>query len=356
MKINLSKKDLEKTYHLLDTKEINISIADLLFSTFEEIDFFNNSKTADQFFDRLLKFWDVPGDAKEDIDLLKKVVKPAISPLKADFFERNSYYKTVKPAPFKHGEYELKYMSFKAYQPLPLDEIIVDENDYYLERSPLSYCLKEEQYLALSHKDEVWMSITPNEINTMQPYIDVAKGDVLVLGLGLGYYPFMVSLKDGVKSVTIIEMDKTIIDIFKKNILPFFPHKEKIHIVEADAFNYLKNNKNEYTTVFADLWHNPVDGLPLYIKLKQLEKSSHTIYQYWLEKSLIALGRRCLLTIYEEALENYKDKDYLKAQNQIDSIINRLYFKTKNITINTYDDIFNLLSDRSIKQLIKSLI
>ena len=77
-------------------------------------------------------------------------------------------------------------------------------------------------------------------------------------------------------------------------------------------------------------------------------------FQYWLEKSLIALYRRCLLTIYEEALQGYDDKAYLEAVHPIDKIINEIYFKTKNITINNYDDINNLLTDESILKLIKS--
>ena len=64
--------------------------------------------------------------------------------------------------------------------------------------------------------DVVWMSTDPNEIITMNPYIQKAHGDILVMGLGLGYYPFMTALKDDVKSITIIEKDPKVIDIFKK--------------------------------------------------------------------------------------------------------------------------------------------
>ena len=355
MKIKLSEKDLKKSYRLLDTKEINISIADLLFYTFDDNKFFKGVNDPTFYFEKLVEFWNINPEDKEDYSILKKWVKPVIFPAKEDFFYQNSYFNNVKPNPIKSNGYELKYLSFKSYQPFSLDEIIVDNNDYYLERSPISYFTIEQKYLALSYKDEVWMSITPNEINTMKPYIESSKGDVLVFGLGLGYYPYMISLKDDVKNITIIELDKNIIDLFNKYIFPFFPHKEKIKIIQDDALSYLANNKKHYDTVFADLWHNPVDGLPLYIKLKNLEKDKNTNYQYWLEKSLIALTRRCLLTIYEEALKGYNDKDYLKNDNPIDTIINSLYFKTKNITINNYDDIYNLLSDSNIIKIICSL-
>ena len=354
MKIKLSQVELEKTYKLLDTKEINISIADLLFQTFEETNFFIGSNTADSFYHRLLKYWEIPKDKTEDLKILEKWVKPAIFPLKPDYFSSNPYFNNVNPSPFKEGKYELNYLSYKPYQPFSLNDITVDEKDYYLERSPLGYFTNENKYLVLSYDNEVWMSITPNEINTMEPYIKEARGDVLVLGLGLGYYPFMASLKEEVKDITIIELDEKIIDIFNKHLLPLFPHKEKIHIIKGDGIEFLKNNQKHYDTIFMDLWHNPEDGLPLYIQLKRLEKDNSTTYQYWLEKSLIALYRRCLLTVYEESLQGYKDKDYQSFSNDIEKIINSIYFKTKNITINRYDDIYNLLSDESIVKLIVS--
>ena len=353
MKINLSKKELEKTYRFLDTKEINMSVADLLFSTFEEKEFFKGSNLPEEYYQKLLQFWGVPSDDIEELEILEKWVKSSVSPLNHGFFANNLYFNTIKPTPKKIGNYRLEYIDFKAYQPFSLDDIQVDDKDFFLERSPLSYFTSDESYLALSYQGEVWMSITPNEINTMKPHIDEAKGNVLVLGLGLGYYPFMISEKVDVKEITIVELDQNIIDLFKSELLPLFPHKDKIRIIKGDAIQYLKNNKSHYDYVFADLWHNPEDGLPLYLKIKEIEKQyKNTKFQYWLEISLLAMLRRCLLTVYEEALQGYGDKDYQKANNDIDRIINSLYFKTKNITINSYDDIYNLLRDESLLRLI----
>ena len=353
MKVNLAPEELEKTYKLLDTKEINMSIAELLFSVYEEDKYFKGVESPVDMFEKLLNYWGIPQDDFEEIEILEKWVKPVISPLKPNFFDNNSYFKTVKPKPTNSHGRTIEYLTFKAFQPFSLNDIEVDENDYFLERSPISYCLKDEKYLALTNNKEVWMSITPNEINTMQPYIDQVSGNVLVLGLGLGYYPFMISEKDNVKNITIIEYDKNIISLFKEHLLPFFPHKDKIHIIQSDAFEYLKNNKDHYDYLFADLWHNPEDGLPMYLKIKQFEKKMEgTFFQYWLEKSLLAMLRRCMLTIYEESLQNYSDKDYRNASNEIEKIINDLYFKTKNITINSYDDIYNLLKDESLLRLI----
>ena len=351
MKINLSSQDLQKVYHLLDNKEINISVAELLLSTYEEVDYFKGAKTTTDFFNKMVSFFGVPPSEKEELQILDKWIKSSIFPLKVHSFLENPYFSTIKPIEKKVGKYALEYLSYKPYQPFPLDDIQIDKNDYYIERTPIGYSEEELKYLSLSYEGVTWMCITPNEINTMQPHIDAAKGRVLVLGLGLGYYPYMISLKEEVKEITIVELDQNIIDIFKENILPGFEHKDKIRIIKGDAKEYIKDI-NDFDTVFIDLWHDPEDGLPLYLYFKQYEKKSKAKFQYWLETSLIALYRRYLLMLIEESLNGYTDKDYQKANSDLDRFINNLYFKTKNITLNKWDDVNRFLSDESILRLI----
>ena len=48
-----------------------------------------------------------------------------------------------------------------------------------------------------------WVSVCPSEISSMQTQIRQAHGRVLVLGLGLGYYPYIVSGKENVSEITI---------------------------------------------------------------------------------------------------------------------------------------------------------
>ena len=147
------------------------------------------------------------------------------------------------------------------------------------------------------------MSLNPNEIETMKPYIKKGEGHVLVLGLGMGYVPFMLAVKDDVKSITIIEKDPEIIALFKSLIYPSFPRKEKIRIIEDDAIKYLQKTekKPSFDYIFADLWHNPEDGLPLFVALKNINPN----IDCWLETSMYALLRRCMITLLEEQLSNY---------------------------------------------------
>lgn len=61
---------------------------------------------------------------------------------------------------------------------------------------------------AVLENERIWMTITPNEIETMKEAVDKAFGNVLTFGLGLGYYAYMVSEKVNVESITVVEKIK----------------------------------------------------------------------------------------------------------------------------------------------------
>ena len=96
------------------------------------------------------------------------------------------------------------------------------------------------------------------------------------------------------------------------------------------------------------MWHTPEDGLDLYIELKRINKD----IDCWLETSLIAMLRRCMITLIEEQLDGLKEDNYKKAKTVTDRVINHFYQVTKNLVINNEDDLFNLLSDGSLLELI----
>lgn len=340
MKINLSQKDINRVEKLLETKSINIAFADMLMSFFD----FNLSKlninSKDEYVDIFMQALELDDSDKENVEFINTYIGDNLIKLNDSIFNSNPYFNKVRPSLKKMGEYELTLDHFYKNQSFAYDDVIIDED--FREISQIGYFDHKVSFLALSHKGEIWMNISPNEINTMQPSIDEASGDVLVYGLGLGYYPFMVALKDDVKSITIIERDEKIINIFKENLFPHFINKDKIKIIKSDAFEYQKNHKEKYDYVFVDLWHNPIDGLPMYLKFKELEQDKEK-YFYWLETGIKAMYNRCLLSVVEEQLQGSTDENYKHAENEIDEVINNLYFKTKDYQINNYLDLTKLL-------------
>lgn len=357
MKINLSKLDQDKVIKLLETKEENISIAsmlnDLCFSldSFQELKNTEEKDKEDKCKEIFLEYFELDETNQENIDIVNRSLSNTFKETDLTEYENNPYKKALNIKETIQKPYKLHYLSYPAYSFFPINDISVDPNDYYREHSEISYASREYNYLTLSKNNNIWMCITPNEINTMKNHIDKAKGNVITFGLGLGYYAFMTSNKKEVKKVTIIERDNNIINLFKDNILPLFPYKDKIEIISTDAYEFINKNKlMNYDYAFFDLWHNAEDGLPIYIEL--LNKHIKCETGYWIEESIIALYRRCLLTVIEESLNGYTDDDYRKSKNAIDKAINTIYFKTKSLHINSYNEIHKLLTNESIKELI----
>lgn len=134
-----------------------------------------------------------------------------------------------------------------------------------------------------------WMSACPSEISSMKHQMEEAFGRVLVLGLGIGYYPFIVSQKSNVSEITVVEIQPEVIALFEQNILPFFPRRDKIKIIKADAFSYLKTVKDgQFDYCFADIWEGQEDGAECYKRIKPVDDSlPRTKFSYWIEEEIL---------------------------------------------------------------------
>jgi 16S rRNA G966 N2-methylase RsmD len=271
-------------------------------------------------------------------------------------YENNPYFKTIQGTNTKKGSWNLGYQTYRPYQVFAYQDVAIDPNNDYQEVTPLGYFSTKLSYLAISENNVTWMSVTPFEIETMQPAIDQMHGRVLMFGLGLGYAAFMAARKKSVTSVTIVEKDSRVVHLFKHHLLPQFPEQQKIIIVEEDAFTYL--NKPEYLksfdSAFVDLYHDATDGLNVYLKMKKIEVLSPKIsVYYWLEKSILALLRRYFLILIEEQNRGAIETDYQSNLSFDDQVVNALYQTTKNITLRNEVDLISVLSDQSLADLAK---
>ncbi|MBQ7500831.1 MAG: hypothetical protein IJT91_08040 [Clostridia bacterium] len=154
----------------------------------------------------------------------------------------------------------------------------------------LGFFTRPVRFPAIYENNLPWVSVCPSEVNSMLPMIKAAHGKILVLGLGLGYYTYITSLSDKVEKITVVELNKKIIDIFEKHILPQFSNSGKIRIIHADAIAYLDSVEDgDYDFCFADIWEGAVDGAPLYRKIKAHEsRLPSTEFTYWIEDQIKA--------------------------------------------------------------------
>lgn len=363
MKINFTKKDSEKLLKLLDTKEINIALASMFIEYNTHINLVNEKEIKQSnneknfYINTFLDFFSIDQESNENKEIINNSIYPAIEKIDTTIFENDEYYKCIKVNSIKDGKYFLGNHKYYPYQSFAYDDAQVLEDDYYREINRIGYLDHPLSFTAICKDDVVWMSNTPNEKITMTGAIERSYGKVVTFGLGLGYYPFMCSIKDEVESITIIEFDENIIKLFNKYLLPLFPKKEKIKIIHADAFEYLKeNNINElFDFAYMDIWHDGEDGLPLYIHFKKFEEDAHCKIEYWLEDSIICIARRCMLVMIEEIINGAQKEAFQSAENDLDEVINDMYFHFEDYSINSYDQLHKLLSKESLIKILKEI-
>ena len=340
MKISLSKADKETFYTLLNIKDTNIEISNILLTAFAYTDFINPDELNKEDIISSIKNM-ILDNLEVESDELRESFFNQVSVEKCEASKfYNDYVKLLEKVNFNFGKYSLKKVTYEPYQLFALDDI--DVVDDYKEISKVGYFDKPFSYKALFEGKDLWMSLNPNEINTMATTIEKAKGRVLVLGLGMGYITYMLSQKKNVSSITVIERNKENIALFKKHLFSLFPNKTKITIIEDDAINFVKHYF-KYDYIFADLWFTPEDGLEYYLKLKDIEKKNNIKIDYWLETSLKQMKRRYLIELIKEQLEG-SDETWYQSEKEIeDRIFKRLYLDTKDIVINNIEGIRNLL-------------
>ena len=367
----LNKEDLELLNKLIETKNDNIFVNSLYNTYFDyltyldndEISSFNESK------DIFLNSLELDLNDEYTLTKLNHYEVSNIKELDIKDYINDRYYLDIKPKEVKikmsDNSYHLYYKYYKPFNYFLYDEIKVKDKDYK-EINSLGYFNIPFKYLVLDKNDETWMSIIPHEINTMKEDISKIKGNIVVYGLGLGYFIYLASLKEDVNKIIVIEKDIEIINIFNKYLLPLFNNKskDKIIILNDDAFSFnetkLVNNKYISNNIlinycYIDIYHNPLDALFSYIRfIKNESKNSNITHLYWIEDSIICYIRRIIISIFEEALSSYDDKDYIDNDDYLNNFINKLYLYLKTLTFSSFNDVISLLSKESIKNICKN--
>lgn len=253
-------------------------------------------------------------------------------------FKGDPYLKTIKFPQKTFGAWELTMESYAPCEAFVYDEPV--QTSDFKEIPQIGFFEEEFSFPAVKQDGREWMAVKPSEILTMQPAIENAHGNVLAYGLGLGYFAFMASGKRSVKSVTIVEKDSNIIELFKTELLPQFPNAEKISIIEADAFEFAEKLSAEgaehYDYIFTDIWHDTADGLAMYLKMKRLNsKIQNTDFGYWIERSLLS---RLRYTVFSQL--------YRLAKTSV-----RKQVADDELVIETFQDFLKQISDNGLREI-----
>ena len=227
-------------------------------------------------------------DVENSADVfLNEYIRPSVHLLDADSYRQNPFYKNISIPCQLFGSWKTAYESYKPYELFVCNDVVL--YDDFKEVPQLGFFEEPFKFPVIYQDNREWMAIKPNEIETMRIPIQNASGDVVAFGLGIGYYAYMVSLKPEVKSVTIVETDSNVIELFMRFILPQFSEGHKIKIIQSDAFEFVRSNVSSFDFAFVDLWHDAGDGVELYVKMRRLESFwPETRWMYWVEDTLLS--------------------------------------------------------------------
>jgi len=109
---------------------------------------------------------------------------------------------------------------------------------------------------SLLEDNGVWMTDLPCEQAQADRLARGIHGRVLVTGLGLGYVAQRLALRRNVERVTVVEKERDVIELVANHLRG----RKKIHIVEADAFEFVDNSVERYDFAYHDIWQSDGEG------------------------------------------------------------------------------------------------
>lgn len=229
------------------------------------------------------------GDAHAaDRVMEERYFRSAIHRMDAAACRKDPYYQAIRMPEITRGEWRMGYKTLEAYEAFTADDLLLLPDGREIPQ--IGFFSEPFRAPMVEQGGREWMTVTPSEIHTMTGDIRAARGRVAVFGLGLGYYAFMAARKANVARVVVIEREESVISLFSQYLLPQFPNAEKISVERADAFDYIENTQFEcFDCAYVDLWHDVLDGVPMYLRMKRLEHYwPRTEFRYWIEPSMLA--------------------------------------------------------------------
>lgn len=204
-------------------------------------------------------------------------------------FVNDAFYVRAKDIPERERDgWSIKKTTIKPYTPFVCDDPLVLLDGRIIPQ--IGYFDTEYENLGVYQDGREWMTLLPNELTTQKKHIAKAHGRVLTYGLGLGYFAFSAASKPEVGSVTVVERDERAISLFETEIAPQLGNTtEKIGIVCADAFEFAEKEAPgmDFDYIFADIWHDPSDGVEAYKRFRALEPlCKNSEFGYWIEETL----------------------------------------------------------------------
>lgn len=150
--------------------------------------------------------------------------------------------------------------------------------DGYMYRT---YSTQSIDSIALFIDNEIWMSITPMEVESHYIPIQLAEGKVGVGGLGLGYYVNRILENALVDEVIVYELNQNVIDLYTDK----FGIHEKLTIRKQDVKSI---EDEDFYIFYMDIYETLYDDNAFADMASFLEKNTTEHYHFWGMEAYIA--------------------------------------------------------------------
>lgn len=144
------------------------------------------------------------------------------------------------------GKFHIKKRIIKAGMVLTVDAMSIEE---VLFNKNCTLTILREGIKEDNDTESVWMSDTPMEFYKAWELVARAKGPkILVGGLGLGLVTHLLTLRNDISEITVVELQEEVIQMVSPSL------NGKVKIVHGDFLVEITRQENCYNTVIADLW------------------------------------------------------------------------------------------------------
>ena len=294
----------------------------------------NNSKT--ELNDFLDGYVDIQ-DEKAAIKELKQAGEQ--DDIKSLFIEKkdyinNPYLQNINFKDIKLKDFSYETITIKKGYLFNIDEIQDDKNKELNDYMILRAYKQDTDMMFLKQRKQEWMMASISEFKTNDPYAKKAHGNIITFGLGIGYFIYMASLNENVKSITVIEKSKEVIELFNQ-IKDQFPNKD-INIINGDAFDYFNQQYlKQFDYIYVDIYQNNIDGRTMIEKLLEQYLPPYDKCNFWIENSCLSIVKSLIFIYYYEQVYKTKikiEKNNIKLMNKV-----RHYLDNLDLNVNDVD-------------------
>ena len=310
----------------------------------------NNSKT--ELNDFLDGYVDIQ-DEKAAIKELKQAGEQ--DDIKSLFIEKkdyidNPYLKNINFKDIKLKDFSYETVTIEKGYLFNIDEIQDDKNKELNDYMILRAYKQDTDMMFLKQGKQEWMMASISEFRTNDPYAKKAHGNIITFGLGIGYFVYMASLNENVKSITVIEKSKEVIELFNQ-IKDQFPNKD-INIINGDAFDYFNEQYlKQFDYIYVDIYQNNIDGRNMIEKLLEQYLPPYDKCNFWIENSCLSIVKSLIFIYYYEQV--YKTK--IKIEKNNIKLMNKVRYYLDNLDLNV-NDVNTLKQIMYNKQLIREIL